>query len=230
MTVTVRVRLTGRVHVVDRVPWRVGPRGAHAGDGLAEFVAEAVGRSTERIGGLLDLDRLTLTAAPPELRAGRGDSAAEVRAVAGRAAEVRAAAVRAGVVRGIRRRPSRVVAGFADLRTRTPAGRRTHLRLFVVDGPHRYVVEGVQTVAGGLRTRWRRATTLHTVVVRLTGAGALPTTEVTRRLAAGDLDGEVVLAGVLRVRWPWPPLWLGLGLGLGVGIGRRPAPRPAPHR
>lgn len=185
MSVTFRERMAGPVHVVDRVPWRVPPRGARAGDGLVRLVADAVGRSTERIGGVLDLDRLTVTVPGSSTEPERDGYAAEVTT---------------GIVLGVRRRPLDVVAGFADLLTRTPTGRRMHYRLLVVDGPHRYVVEGVKTVEGGLRTAWRETTTLHTVVVRLTGPQAVPTTGTARWLAAGDLDGEVVLAGVLRVR------------------------------
>ncbi|MGU3410672.1 hypothetical protein ACLBWP_11235 [Microbacterium sp. M1A1_1b] len=176
-----RERMVGRVGPVDRLPWTVQPRGLRAGDGIVRTAATTGGARP----AVLDLDDLHVVVhgLDPVTDGWR-------------------ATLTAGTVRGIAAVPVPVDCGSADILTTAVEGRRMHYRLLVVHGSHRYVVEGLKTVRGGLRRAWASTTTLHTVVVRLDPETTMPTEPEARArwLDAGGVDGQVVCAGVLRVR------------------------------
>lgn len=178
---TFRERMVGPVGPVSGTRWTVARRGRHAADGVARVAAGTAGARP----GRLDLDRLRVAVlgVDPDRDGYR-------------------ALLTSGRVAGLVDHPVPLDCGFADLLTAADGGRRMHYRALVLVGADAYVIEGVKVVTGGLRTAWRSTTTLHTLVVRIDPAVTVPLHAVDRArwVEAGDVPGEVVLAGVLRVR------------------------------
>lgn len=177
-----RERMVGPVGPVSHVPWVLRPRGPAAADGIVRVAGTTRG-ARDSVLDLADLHvRVTGTDADRD----------GYRAV-----------VHRGTVHGIGAQPLPVVCGFADLLTRSVGGRRMHYRVLVLHHGHPVVVDGVKAVRGGVRTAWTATTTLHTVVVAIDRSAWSTGTDAAgwaRRLEAGDVPGEVVAAGVLRVR------------------------------
>lgn len=182
-----RERMVGPVGPVCGVTRTVPPRGVHGGDGVVRLAATTVdARPT-----VLDLDDLHVEVEDLD-----------------RTRDGFPARITRGTVVGVASAPLDVVCGFADILTVAHGGRRMHYRLLVEDGRYRYVVEGVKAVRGGLRSAWSGTTTLHTVVVRVgrvsrvgrVGPEVTAPADAARWLADGGFSGEVVAAGVLRVR------------------------------
>lgn len=177
---TFRERMAGRVGSVAGTPWTLRPRGVTAGAAIVRTAASTVGaRST-----VLDLDDLLVRvdAVDPERDGFR-------------------ATVLRGSVTGLTATPLAVVHGFADILAVAGPERHMHYRLVLSSSADVHVVDGLKVVRGGLRRVWTATTTLHTVVVRVS-ADELPGDAVSRARWAdeGGAQGEVVLAGVLRVR------------------------------
>lgn len=171
-------RMVGRVGQVPRIARTVPPRGPQGADGLVRLAATTTGARP----AALDLRDL-------HVRIDGVDDASD-----GFRAQIIS-----GTVVGVTTTPLEVLGGFADILTRSRGGRRMHYRLLVEDDACRYVVDGVKVVRGGVRTAWSGTTTLHTIVLRVDPADG-PGGDPGRWLAAGGFDGEVVAAGVLRVR------------------------------
>ncbi|UFU14045.1 hypothetical protein LQK89_16335 [Curtobacterium sp. C1] len=177
-----RERMVGPVGAVAREPWVLRPRGPAAADGIVRVAGTTVG-ARDSVLDLADL-HVHVTGTDADRDGYR-------------------AVVHRGTVHGIGPESLPVVCGFADLLTRSVGGRRMHYRVLVLHRGRPVVVDGVKAVRGGVRTAWTATTTLHTVVVAVDPSAWASGTEAggwTRRLEVGDVPGEVVAAGVLRVR------------------------------
>ncbi len=177
---TFRERMVGMVGPVPSAPWTLRPRGVTAGVAIVRTAAMTAGARPT----VLDLDDLLV----------RIDGVDPHR-------DGFTATVLRGTVTGLTEEPLAVVHGFADVLAIAGAERHMHYRLVLTAGADTYVVDGLKVLRGGVRRAWTATTTLHTVVVRVT-ADALPR-DPARCAAwadAGGVRGEVVAAGVLRVR------------------------------